>query len=295
MKKNNINEISLLIEKITPLNNEYRDLVDNSSRGVDVLIVMWSVGGLLEDYVIFNNLKPHNLYWQIYGKADGLKRSYITRDFLSYCLRIKRYFVSKDDIVRDFAGLQIYSLFREAFPLLENLKFKLSTIEREKLIELLNSKNDPRQIKRKILEIKKKRIGITNTRKQKLNEMALFVDSFVECYNNTYSLIKNGSPVDIKKFRQQIQEKYLQDLSQLISALTQEGLFVPKINPNSNLPKYWCDFILKLSELFLGNIEMRNRFRRLVAPKKIMQLSDMVAALTDDASLGNYKKRNNFI
>lgn len=293
MKINDIEGISVLIEKITPLNNEYRDFIGKLASGARVLEVMWDVGECLEEYIISSGIKPHNLYWQIYGKAEGLKRSYITRDFLSYCLRIKRYFINKKDVANKYSNLQSYSLFREAFPLLENPKFQLPAAEEAKLIKLLNSNFDLREIRNKIKLIKKERIGVTNTRKQRLSEMGLISESFVKYYNDIYSLIKADNTDDIQKIRLAVSKKYLNDLSQLISALTREGLFVPSIELNVELPDSWKDFISKLNGLFLSSIETRNRFRRLVAPRKIIRLSDMVVSLTDDKHLSEYKRRIN--
>lgn len=291
MKINDVEGVSVLIEKITPLNNEYRDLIGKLASGVRIIGVMWDVGGYLEEYITSSGIKPHNLYWQIYGKAEGLKRSYITRDFLSYCLRIKRYFIYKKDISDKYSNLQAYSLFREAFPLLENSKYQLPVDEEAELVQLLNSRLDLREIRNKIRLIKKERIGITNTRKQKLNDMGLVSESFVKYYNDVYSLIKADNVDDIRKIRQVASKKYLNDLSQLISALTQEGLFVPDIEPSVELPDSWRDFISKLNNLFSSSVETRNRFRRLVAPRKIMRLSDMVVSLTDDNCLSEYKRK----
>jgi hypothetical protein len=83
----------------------------------------------------------------------------------------------------------------------------------------------------------------------------------------------------IQQLRNLVSEEYFNNLSQLISALTLEGLFVPKVEVDPKLPEYWQDFITKVNLLFASNVEMRNRFRRLVVPRKLIQLSDMVLAL----------------
>ena len=191
-KEINKQKIFDLIDQITPHNNRYRDLVKSSEGGTEVLVLMWEVGDMIESFIKQFDIKPHNLYWQIYGKAEGLKTSYITRDFLSYCFRIKKYFPKVEDISDKFSHLQKYSLFREAFPLLENPKFKLFKDEESEIIKVLNSKNSPQKIKKLILEIKARRIGIKNTRKQKLNEMKPITDNFVAIYNELYSLIKGN-------------------------------------------------------------------------------------------------------
>ena len=290
-KEINKQKIFDLIDQITPHNNRYRDLVKSSEGGTEVLVLMWKVGDMIESFIKQFDIKPHNLYWQIYGKAEGLKTSYITRDFLSYCFRIKKYFPKVEDISDKFSHLQKYSLFREAFPLLENPKFKLFKDEESEIIKVLNSKNSPQKIKKLILEIKARRIGIKNTRKQKLNEMKPITDNFVAIYNELYSLIKGNDQVQLESFVNSFQKDFLVKLSQTVSALTQENLYIPELEDRKDLPDHWTKFIDNLGYLLKGTVEIRNRFRRLVPPRKLFDLADMISAFTNDRGIVNYRKR----
>lgn len=280
-----------LIEQITPYNNRYRDSVKSSEGGTEILVLMWRVGEMIELFIKGQDIKPHNLYWQIYGKAEGLKTSYITRDFLSYCLRIKKYFPQIKDISDKFPHLQKYSLFREAFPLLENPKFKLSQDEEKEVISVLNSKNQPQKIKKLVVEIKDSRIGIKNTRNQKLNEMKPITDNFITIYNELYYLIKSSDNAGIEGFINFFKKELLVNLSQTVSALTQENLFVPELEERKDLPDHWNKFIDNLKYLLGSAVEVRNRFRRLVPPRKLFDLADMINAFTSDRGIVNYRKR----
>lgn len=282
-----------LIEQITPLNNRYRDLVKNIDSGKEILLVMWQAGEVIESFIKIHNIKPHTLYWQMYGKAEGLKTSYITRDFLSYCLRIKKYFSTSAEITTQYPFLKKYSLFREAFPLLENPKFKLSKIDENKIIRILNSGNSIKKTKKLILEIKAQRIGIKNTRRQKLIEMKPLTDNFIFIYNELYSLIKNNNQAALENFRKSIKDEYIKKLSQIVSALTQENLFIPEIEERSDLPSHWKIFVDNLKYLLTAQVEVRNRFRRLVVPRKIFNLADMLNAIIIDQGITSYKKRKN--
>lgn len=284
-----------LIELITPYNNQYRDFIKEGERGVKVLILMWNVGEILDKYIIKNKIRAHNLYWQIYGKAEGLKTSYITRDFLSYCLRIRSYFLSVSDIIEKFSQLQRYSLFREAFPLLENPKFKLTKVEQGELIVLLNSNIPSQKIKSLIVEIKSKRIGIKNTRKQKLNEMDPIVNNFTLIYEELFLLIRKNDKVDLNHFSSLFPKDLLISLSQSVSALTQENLFIPSLTFANTLPENWTKFIENLKYLLNAAVEVRNRFRRLVSPKQLFDLADMIIAFTLDRGVANYRKRKHII
>lgn len=279
-----------LIELITPLNNRYRDLVKGGSDGTSVLLVMWEVGEILENFISTTGIKPHNLYWQIYGKAEGSKTSYITRDFLSYCLRIKRFFKNQHDIKKVLPSLQRYSLFREAFPLLENPKYKLSSKETSDIYELLNSNSDPADVKRYIVSIKDKNIGIKNPRTQRLEELESMTKNFVSVYNEVYSFIKNDSQGNNAAWPSKSE---LNTLSEAVSSMTQENLFVPDLALIDRVPisAEWKIFIENLEVLFAGPVETRNRFRRLISPRKIYDLADMLNAFVVDDGVKNYKKR----
>ncbi len=282
-----------LIEKITPYNNCYRDLVRNSNNGVEVLSLMWNVGEIIRLFINKFQIKPHNLYWQIYGKAEGSKTSYITRDFLSYCLRIRKYFSTAKSISTKFSHLQKYSLFRAAFPLLENPKFKLSQKEEVEIIKILNSNMNSKEIKEIIANIKLVRIGIRNTRTQRLNEMEAIVDNFVVIYNEIYNVIKKNNQFLLDKIEGVLSKEFLKTLSQTVSALTQENLYIPKIEGSQKIPNQWEIFVKNLKYLLGSSIETRNRFRRLISPRKLFDLADMLNALTIEHGIINYRRRKN--
>lgn len=284
-------EIFNLIEVITPYNNRYRDLIKDRKSGTEVLILMWNVGETIQSFVDKYQIKPHNLYWRIYGKAEGLKTSYITRDFLSYCLRIRKYFSTIEDIQLKFPYLQKYSLFREAFPVLENSKFKLSQNEEIEIIKILNSRTDPKKIKDIIQNIKSERIGIKNTRTQKLSEMKPITENFVIIYNEIYKIIKTNDQILLTKARENMTKDFLIILTQAVSALTQENLYVPNLKIDQEIPNHWRSFVKNLRYLLESSIETRNRFRRLVSPRKLFDLADMLSAIVTDQGISNYRKR----
>lgn len=280
-----------LIEEITPFNNRYRDLVKAGASGNEVLHIMWRAGAILERFIEKHKVKPHSLYWQVYGKAEGLKTSYITRDFLSYCLRIKKYFDEEEKIDRLFPHLQRYSLFREAFPLLENSRFKLSEDEEQKIVLILNSNNEPQKIKDYLVNLKSKRIGISNTRTQRLSEIQPYADNFKVIYNKVFNIVNENNQVDIAELKAELGDSFIKSLSESIAALTQENLYVPELKINPDLPSDWKAITVDLQKLHNGAVESRNRFRRIVRPAKLFALADMLNAFTVENGIENYRKR----
>jgi hypothetical protein len=284
-----------LIEQITPLNNKFRDLSKVDQNGTEVLFLMWNIGEVIRLFVKKYEIKPHALYWRIYGKAEGLRTSYITRDFLSYCLRINRYFKNRNEISHKFPSLRKYSLFREAFPLLENEKFKISDDEKDRITKMLNSNEPPQKIRQALKQIKSRRIGIKNTRMQKLGEMKPITDNFVLAYNDVYALIKKNDRSSVEKFTISLGRDFLIKLSQAVSALTQENLYIPELEEGGDLPKLWNEFVKNTRYLLAATVVIRNRFRRLVPPKKLFELADMLDAFAIDGGILNYRKRKNLV
>ena len=144
-----------------------------------------------------------------------------------------------------------------------------------------------------ILAIKARRIGIKNTRKQKLSEMRPITDNFVAIYNEVYSIIKGNDQARLENFMNSFQRDSLVKLSQTVSALTQENLYIPELEDRKNLPDHWIKFIDNLKYLLRTTVETRNRFRRLVPPRKLFDLADMLNAVTIDHGVIDYKKRKN--
>lgn len=283
-----------LIENITPLNNKYRDLIKEKSSGTKVVVIMWEVGNLLHIFLLRNKIKPHKLYWKIYGKSEGTRTSYITRDFLSYCFRIRKYFSKKEEIEKNFYNLERYSSFREALPLLENPKYKLDKKSQSILIRLLNSNIPPMQIKENIIQLKKNRIGIKNTRYQRLREMEPSAKIFASFYNYIYKIYKENNDTEAKSFRTLIGENVLNNLSAMIASLAREGLFIPKFKYKNYQNIRFNSFMGTLKELINKNIEDRNRFRRLFPPRKIIRLADMIYSLSSYKLMIDFREKLNF-
>jgi hypothetical protein len=286
-------ELYSIINSITPLNNEYRDLAITNNSGNKILCIMWQVGDILDKFIAIHQIKPHSLYWKIYGKAEGLRNSYITRDFLSYCLRIRRYFKSSDLILKEYPNLKKYSLFREAFPLLENPKYRLVPEDIEKIKHLLNSDLSTAEIKKYLVNYKKIHIGKTNTRTQKLSELKEISSIFLGAYKQVSQLIVSGKLDEINSFRRLFHNSHIKTISQAISALTQENLFVPDLKHLTICPKEWKALIVNIDYLFKSSVEVRNRFRRLVKPKIIFEFAEMLNAITTDEELNNFRRSNN--
>lgn len=287
--------INILIQQITPLYNKYRDNKDNIS-GTEALEIMWSIGDILKKYIEQNNIAPHALFWSVYGNAEGRKnikkKSYITREFQNRCHRIRRIFGSKEQISKDFPRLKSFTSFREAMPFFDNGKYKLEGKERENLLALLNSKQQPKKILEKIKVLQNEKIGIKNPRTQRLHEVEREKQLFIDFYNFIYKILRFG---DYKLCLSEIDNvdlEYIKILSKNTSALSQEGLKVFDFDIPDNLKAPWKEFSKMIKNLITQkDPKMRRRFRRLIPVERIVRLADMLYGLSSEENYRNIQKR----
>lgn len=287
--------INALIQQITPLYNEYRSNKSNLS-GTEALEIMWEIGNLLKGYIEQNNIAPHTLFWSIYGNAEGTKnieqKSYITREFQNRCHRIRRIFSAKEQIKQDFPHLKSFTTFREAMPFLDDGKYRLKGKERNQLLVLLNSKQQPQKILGKIKVLQKNKIGRKNPRTQRLFEVEKEKQEFINFYNYTYRLIKMGDYNLCLKEIKKIKSEYINLLSKNVSALSQEGLKTYDFSIMEALKEPWKTFSEIIKDLITQkDPRNRRRFRRLIPPERIVRLADMLYGLVSEENYNSMQKR----
>lgn len=287
--------INALIQQITPLYNEYRRNKSNLS-GTEALEIMWAIGDLLKGYIEQNNIAPHNLFWSIYGNAEGTKniekKSYITREFQNRCHRIRRIFGKKEQIRKDFPHLKNFTAFREAMPFLDEGKYKLKGKERENLLVLLNSKLKPKEILNKIRFLQKEKIGRKNPRTQRLFEVEKEKQEFINFYNYIYRLIKIDDYKLCLKETKKIKSEYINILSKNVSALSQEGLKAYDFSIPGALKEPWKSFSKTIINLIMQkDPRNRRRLRRLIPPERIVRLADMLYGLASEENYNSIQKR----
>jgi len=282
-------DISDLIKRITPLYNEYKQNSKTISA-VNAVILMWEIGNILKEYLDQNDVAPHNLYREVYGNSEGgsnvARRSWITREFQGRCYRIRNMFESKDFIQKDFPSLVGFTAFRECMPFLDNKKYKLHGDERQNLLNLLNSNNSKGFVLKEIRKIQANKIGIKNSRNQRLVDLDGEKKLFIDFYNYIFRLSKEESEKISQAFNDyQIDAKLIKDIANNTSALSSDGLKffdfddnkINQISPSSDEDQIWIDYINILKD-FMGqsNPKKIRRFRRLIPPERIVKLADML-------------------
>src|SRR3989337_2471778 len=287
--------VNVLIQQIAPLYNKYRESKNNIS-GADALEIMWDIGDILKKYIDQNNIAPHALFWSVYGNAEGRKniekKSYITREFQNRCHRIRRIFGVKEQIKKDFPHLKSFTTFREAMPFFDDGKYKLEGTEREDLLALLNSSQQPKKILEKIKALQKEKIGIRNPRTQRLHEVEREKQIFINFYNYVYKVLRLGDYKLCLKEIDNINLEFIKILSKNTSALSQEGLKVFNFDIQNSLKTPWKEYSEVIKTLIIQkDPKMRRRFRRLIPVERIVRLADMLYGLSSEENYRNITTR----
>lgn len=284
----------ILITKITPLYNYYREHANNIS-GSEALEILWEIGNALRGFITEHDIAPHTLYRDIYGKSENAnnvaKKSYLTREVLSRAYRIRGLFNNKKDIQSEFPSLKSFNLFKEAMPFLDNPKFKLCGTERRNLINELNSNKPTKEILIYIQKLQDQKIGIKNPRTQRLNELEEDVKVFVDFYNYIYRLLKLGNYAKVmNEDLSEIDIEYIKVLSKNTSALSQDGLMMFDFELPVDLDTIWSRYAGSVKTLISAkNAILRRRFRRLIPPVRMVRLADMLHALTSEEEYNGFQ------
>jgi hypothetical protein len=282
-------DINNLIKRITPLYNDYKQN-SKSIAANNAVMIMWDIGNILKEYLDQNDVAPHNLYREVYGNSEGgsnvSRKSWITREFQSRCYRIRNMFETKDLIQKDFPSLVGFTAFRECMPFLDNKKYKLHGDERQNLLNLLNSNNSKGFVLKEIRKIQANKIGIKNSRNQRLVDLENEKQVFIDFYNYIFHLGKEDSEQISQTFSDNlISKKLIKDIANNTSALSSDGLKffdfddkdINMMTFNSDEDQIWINFINVLKDFMdQANPKKIRRFRRLIPPERIVKLADML-------------------
>jgi len=282
-----------LIESITPLYNLYKSNKDKLLP-VESLEIMWDIGALLEKFIKTHKIKPHSLYRKIYGKSEGneniSQKSYITREFQGRCFRIRKIFTDKGQIRKEFPHLKNFTAFREAMPFLDNPKYALKGEERENLIKMLNSNLKPSTLLKKIRELQTQKINKKNPRTQRLSDLEGVKQNFIALYNYVYKLINFKNYGSALSAINNIPSETIRELAKATASLCQDGLKPVEFTVPPNLDQMWLNYYNDITRLISqDDPKERRRFRRVIAPTRIIKLADMLYALVDKNAYENFK------
>ena len=284
-----------IIKEIAPYYNNYKNNKDSISWA-DAIWIMWEIWSILEGYINKLGIAPHKFYREIYWKSEWktnkAQKSYITREFMWRCYRIKKMFLHKEDIKKQFPTLVSFTAFREAMPFFDNPKYKFKWKEREELLTVLNHSKSGTEALSYVRALQKKYIWIKNSR----NQRAWEVD--IELFKSFYSDLKSLLEKDYTSAKEEISnynvsDEILKGLSKNMMSMIDDSFKMQLIEDNSvnnNTRNSIVEFVNKVANESTN--KLRRRVRKNVWERWLLQLSRMLTALISEEYFRNYK--NNF-
>lgn len=275
--------LSKLIEEITPLNNLYRLAVKNREPAHLAIGYLWDIG----DILVKNGVQ------RIHPLAREIQeRSYITANLLSYAFRVRRYFDDRKTIRRRFGKVPYYSIFREAFPLLENRRYRLTKKEERELLRLMNSGMQPKELRRRIAVLKQGKNPGKKRCERIFEELQSFADLFRNSLREMERLMENGSRRELYRFRESFTPEFLLFWNRLAIALADETFSLPPPPvPLNGAEEEWAGLVQAMHDIAWRGRPTRNRARRLIGSMEFLKMAGYVDVLRDGKKLDEYIKK----
>ncbi len=272
-----------LIEEIAPLNNLYRQAVKEHQPCHISLGYLWDIGDILKEAGVE----------QITPLASAIHaRSYITAQIVMYSFRMRRYFSQRGTIKRRFGKVASYAAFRDAFPLLENERYRLTRARERELVRLLNSGKGSAEIRREIAAIKKARVPDRKRRDMRPHELDSFVQMFDERYNELRGVMAKGSTRSISLFGRRLGAEVLLFCNRLCLSLADESFAPPEeMPPLDDIDPRWSAFIKGMYEVTSGDRVARNRARRRIKPMHFVTMGSYMDILRDERKIKEYSEK----
>jgi len=173
----------------------------------------------------------------------------------------------------------IFKIFFEVSPFFDNDKYILKGEERRNLIQILNSNKSNKDILRFIRGLQKKYIGKENPRTQRLSDLDIEKQNFINSYNSIYRLLDNDSIYiknDLKE--KKISNQFIQSLAINLNVLSADNLkHEPLDVPSQIEDDVWLSLVNLLKSFIEDKDKKRvRRFRRLIPVNRIVKLADML-------------------
>ena len=267
-----------LIDRLTPLNNKWRETTDALTK----IELMWEIGREINQAVKDSDFGLDELLRVLYD-PHGKKISYITRDLGSYSHRIYLYFISKEEIRLQLKGLTNYTLFREAFPLLTNEKYKLNDNQKAEVISAIVNYTDTKSTQNKLIKLKQNIRPIKNTRTTKAQQYSDEAKWLIGIREDVVIYYRENEDFDQANFPVSI--KLVDELKPVIMALVSDKKTEVSVDDISD------DSIRKIATIANSTTENKSRFKKWgLDTYKLMTLAEMLSA-TSSQEMYNFVRQ----
>lgn len=283
--------LDLIIKKIIPFNNVYRD---NGKTPFQKLCALWNIGNEL---IKMGVEKPHQYGWQIQRETKGIiKRPTIFRGY-----KVRLIWPSLDNLKSALNGIKGLSSFIEMLPLIDpEQQSKYKVPEETKLQIFKHACSDTTQsFKKYINSVKEKYAAGRLTKKvdrfRHLSELNKYVIIFSNLYKLLDSILNNDLPIQRTDFREQMPQQMRQSLSNMCISLTTKVNYryyrTPKAHILSTRDDYNMLFTYFKTILDVQGDAERARIRKLISSDYFANMSDMLSSIEDESKVSDYKMR----
>ena len=276
-----------LIDKLAPINNKFRGAQDPIKK----IETMWDFGQILDSYLRTNNVKLHELLYQIYDPYSRVKMSYITRDLGSYCYRVYNFFPDRTQIGEMLKGIKSYTAFRESIPLLFNATYGLTEAQKKEVVSIISS-NKPVSVIVEELKHKKRSIRpINNPRNQRSEEYIVekeYLSDLKATLKEFYSKNETLPSRQIVDDNFGV-EQFRSVLVDILMALASEAFIskVDKIDENLLINE-----IKDIYNIAKSNSQDRSRFRKWVfSANELLSIAEAIHSLSDTGDYISYRNK----
>lgn len=263
-----------LIDELAPHNNLYRQAARERRPVHEALSHLWDMGEVLRAAGVES----------ITAVASAIQeRSYITYDLVSLAFRVRRYFPDRRTIRRRFGKVTSYGAFREAFPLLENERYRLPRARERELVRLLNSGRRGSELRPLIKAMKRDASPRRPRGVESRAEAEEFVALFHALLEEVEALLREGSRAEILRYARGLGPEALLHLNRQFLSLADESFAPPRqAPPLDDLDPRWRALIDGLSDISSQGKPARNRIRRAINPMLFVAMGNHMDTLRDE-------------
>lgn len=269
-----------LIDELAPHNNLYRRAARERRPVHEALGHLWDMGEVLREAGVEN----------ISTVASAVQeRSYITYDLVSLAFRIRRYFPDRRTIKRRFGKVTSYGAFREAFPLLENERYRLPRARERELVRLLNSGKRGCELRPLIKAMKRETSPKRTGSGERQAEAEAFASLFQALFEEVDALLRDGSREDILRYARSLGPEALLLLNRHFLSLADESFAPPRqAPPLDDVDPRWRALIEGMSAISSQGRQERNRIRRVVNPMLFVTMGNHMDTLRDEEKVHDH-------
>lgn len=265
---NNTSDLGQLIERLGPLNNQWRD-----GSQAEKALTLWEMGDTLLKAVANPSDK---LLWELQGC------SYLTRITLRYALIVRRGWPDRHELATLLTGLQSYTVFREALPFLKGDREGIDEATYNQVLAQLRNPDTAMAIAY-LKKLKAKKIG----RKQQRGVSAAGVQEHAQRFRQALTELETAAsegtvtePADA-----------LIHVSQLALALATDEPITSVSLASVTLPERLCSLAQPLRLAVQSGRPAVAAFRKAVGAERLMQAADLLNSLRSAETLAEWQRR----